>query len=215
MQKLKGVIFDLDGTIADTLPLCILAFRKAIEPLVKRPLSDIEIIGTFGPSEEGSVRTLAPAHYDEALDLFHMHYKNLHDICPDPFDGITEILAMLQAKKIRMAMVTGKGRKSMEVSMAQFHIDKYFELIETGSPTGPRKTEAINKVLASWTGITKDEVIYVGDMESDISASRAAGIRVISAAWASTSDSEKLLAMAPDEMFETVDEFADWLNGMV
>jgi phosphoglycolate phosphatase/pyrophosphatase PpaX len=54
MQKIKAVIFDLDGTVANTLPLCIQAFRQSIEPLIKRSVSDAEIIGTFGPSEEGT-----------------------------------------------------------------------------------------------------------------------------------------------------------------
>mgnify|MGYP006357288589 CR=1 FL=1 len=48
MKKIKGVIFDLDGTIGDTVPLCIKAFRKAIEPLIERSVSDEEIIATFG-----------------------------------------------------------------------------------------------------------------------------------------------------------------------
>lgn len=50
MQKIKGVIFDLDGTLANTLPLCIQAFRQSVEPLTLQPLSDEEIIATFGPS---------------------------------------------------------------------------------------------------------------------------------------------------------------------
>ena len=63
----KGIIFDLDGTIANTLPLCIEAFRKSIEPLANRALSDEEIIATFGPSEEGTIMALAPLHYDAGI----------------------------------------------------------------------------------------------------------------------------------------------------
>ena len=44
MQKIKAVIFDLDGTLANTLPLCIRAFREAVSPLIQRPLTDEEII---------------------------------------------------------------------------------------------------------------------------------------------------------------------------
>ncbi len=49
MKKIKAVIFDLDGTLADTLPLCIQAFRQSVEPLIKRSISDDDIIATFGP----------------------------------------------------------------------------------------------------------------------------------------------------------------------
>jgi len=43
MQKIKAVIFDLDGTLANTLPLCISAFRKSIEPLMSREVYDEEM----------------------------------------------------------------------------------------------------------------------------------------------------------------------------
>ena len=64
MEKIKGLIFDLDGTIGNTLPLCIQAFRQSIEPLAMKKLSDQDIIATFGPSEEGTIQTLIPEHYE-------------------------------------------------------------------------------------------------------------------------------------------------------
>ena len=60
MKKIKAVIFDIDGTLANTIPLIIKAYRQAVEPLVHRSLTDDEIVATFGPSEEGSVRAMVP-----------------------------------------------------------------------------------------------------------------------------------------------------------
>lgn len=60
MRNIKLAIFDLDGTLADTLPLCIQAFRQSVEPLINRSVTDSEIIATFGPSEEGTIKQLAP-----------------------------------------------------------------------------------------------------------------------------------------------------------
>ena len=64
---LKAVIFDFDGTVCDTLPLCIAAFRKSIEPLAGRRFSDQEITATFGPSEEGTIRALIPEFYEQGV----------------------------------------------------------------------------------------------------------------------------------------------------
>jgi beta-phosphoglucomutase-like phosphatase (HAD superfamily) len=61
-MPIKTIIFDLDGTIADTLPLCIAAFKKSIEPLLGKEVSEQQIIATFGPSEEGTIRKLIPKH---------------------------------------------------------------------------------------------------------------------------------------------------------
>jgi phosphoglycolate phosphatase/pyrophosphatase PpaX len=215
MQKIKGVIFDLDGTLANTLPLCIQAFRQSVEPLTLQPLSDAAIIATFGPSEEGTIMTLVPEHYEKGIVNYLNFYKDLHDMCPAPFPDIRDLLDLLKEKGIRIAMVTGKGKHSTDISLKKFGLTSYFEIIETGSPTGPRKTEGIREVLASWPHLQKEEIIYVGDAPSDIKASREAGIAVVGAGWASTADPEALLTQQPDRLFYTVKDFADWLTPLM
>ncbi|RZK18602.1 MAG: hypothetical protein EOO56_15770, partial [Hymenobacter sp.] len=90
--SLQAVLFDLDGTLANTLPLCIEAFRQAIEPATGQALTDEAIIATFGPSEEGTIRALAPAHYEESLAAYLRHYERLHPQYDTPFAGISELL---------------------------------------------------------------------------------------------------------------------------
>ncbi|HVX50572.1 MAG TPA: HAD family hydrolase [Chitinophagaceae bacterium] len=209
---LKAVIFDLDGTIADTLPLCIEAFRMAIEPLAQKQLTDEEIIATFGPSEEGTIMALAPNHYEQGLSGYLQYYETLHVHCPLPFDGIIALLDYLQHHNVRLAIVTGKGEKSTGISLKQFGITQHFSIIKTGSPAGPIKAECITEVLQEWGDIKKDEVIYIGDAPSDIAASRKAGIQVASAVWAITADAEKLLPLQPDVLFYTIEELSAWLK---
>ncbi len=163
MNKIKGVIFDLDGTIGNTLPLCIRAFRQSIEPLALKTLSDEDIIATFGPSEEGTIQTLIPDHYEQGIVNYLQFYESLHDICPDPFPGIAGLLNQLKDKGIRIAMVTGKGKHSTAISLKKFGLGDYFEPVETGSPTGPVKVEGITAVLQHWQDLDKDSIIYVGD----------------------------------------------------
>ena len=168
MSKIKAVIFDLDGTIADTVPLCIKAFRESIEPLVGYPISDDEIVATFGPSEEGTIMALAPNNYQEGITNYLFYYQKLHEMCPTPFDGIIELLNVLQEKAIRLAMVTGKGKFSTDISLQKFGITHYFEIIETGHISGPRKEDGIKKVMNFFEDITPDEIIYIGDAPTDI-----------------------------------------------
>ena len=147
MKKIKRVIFDLDGTIGDTVPLCIKAFRKAIEPLIERSVSDEEIIATFGPSEEGTIMALAPEFYEEGVTNYLKYYEQYHDMCPNPFEGIEDILRILKEKGIHISMVTGKGKYSTDISLKKFSIDSYFEIIETGIVSGPSKPQGIQKVI--------------------------------------------------------------------
>lgn len=200
---MKAVIFDLDGTIADTLPLCVTAFKESIEPLANRSFSTEEIIATFGPTEEGTVRQLVPTHYKQALADYHKHYETLHDMCPRPFDGIPELITLLKRYGIRVAMVTGKGRESTRITLARYGLSDTFEMIETGSPDGPRKEEGIDAVIKKMQ-VAHHEVIYIGDAPSDVIASRKAGVHIFSAAWAGTASITQLKALEPDQIFESV-----------
>ena len=210
MQQIKAVIFDLDGTLANTLPLCIQAFRQSVEPLINRSISDAEIIATFGPSEEGTIMALAPDHYEKGVAAYLHFYRELHGMCAEPFDGIPTLLNTLKSKGIRIAMVTGKGKHSTAISLKHFQLDHYFEFIETGSSKGPQKAEGIQEVINS-LDVEAGEIIYVGDAPSDITASRKAGILVVAAAWAETAEPEQLAALKPDQLFYTIADFTNWL----
>ena len=215
MNKIKAVIFDLDGTLGDTLPLCISAFRKSIEPLINRSLSDEEIIATFGPSEEGTIMALAPKYYEEGVSSYLDFYRQLHTTCPDPFDGIEDLLITLRNKSVKIAMVTGKGKHSTEISLKEFGIAKYFEAIETGVSGGPRKAEGIQNIVDLFKDIQNNEIIYVGDAPSDITASKKVGVPVVAAAWAETAEPEKLKELLPDMLFDNIGDFSDWLTSSI
>lgn len=201
--------------MADTLPLCISAFRKAIEPLANRNISDDEIIATFGPSEEGTIMALAPHAFDKGVASYLENYTQLHDMCIAPFDGIVELLENLQDHNIRIAMVTGKGKYSAAVSLEKFELTEFFEAVETGIKTGPSKPEGIQRILDLWNHLEKEEIIYVGDAPSDVDACRKVGIKIVAAAWAETAEPHKLIALAPDELFYEVADFSKWLQAKI
>ncbi|WP_205514143.1 HAD family hydrolase [Longitalea arenae] len=215
MSKFKAFIFDLDGTIANTLPLCIQAFRNAISPLVQRIITDEEIVATFGPSEEGTIKALVPEQYDLALSNYLLHYEELHDQCSKPFEGMAESLEELRNKNVRLAMVTGKGPRSTEISLRRFGLEDYFEYVKTGSAAGPIKHQCIDTILSCWTDIKREQVIYVGDAPTDILACRQVGIPIAAAAWAPTASPETLLSLAPDFIFYDVKKFTEWAISVI
>lgn len=209
-MPLRAVLFDLDGTLANTLPLCIEAFRLALEPTTGRSLSEAEIIATFGPSEEGTIQALAPDHYQESLAAYLRHYERLHAQYPAPFEGIAALLQALRDRGIRLGLVTGKGAESTRLSLRQLGLEAAFDVLETGSPVGPRKVEALRAILSSWE-LFPQEAVYIGDAPSDITASRAVGVPVVAAAWAATADATALGAGQPDAVVGSVDVLRAWL----
>ncbi|AUD06309.1 HAD family hydrolase [Spirosoma pollinicola] len=214
-NPVRALIFDLDGTLANTLPLCIQAFRQAVEPLANRVLTDQEIISTFGPSEEGTIQALIPTHYQEGVANYITHYEQLQDMCSTPFNGIAELLNDLKNERIRLGLVTGKGPQSTAISLNYFKLSHYFEFIETGWIHGPRKVDGIRSILSQWPDLSREQVWYVGDAPSVVLASRQAGIPVVGAAWAETTNVEELEALHPDQLFISIDKFDKWVRSAV
>jgi phosphoglycolate phosphatase-like HAD superfamily hydrolase len=206
-----NVIFDLDGTIADTLPLCIEAFIRAIEPLVGHAITEAEIVATFGASEEGIIRRFAPDRYDEGLAGYVDWYRRLHGICPRPFEGIPELLRFLRDRGSFVGLVTGKGEPTTAITLEEFALTKYFDCVKTGSPSGIVKDLRIAEILAEFH-LTKESCLYVGDTIADIASCRKAGIRIAAAAWAKTADIAALRAHHPDYVFESIADLRAFLQ---
>ncbi len=210
-MTLRGVIFDLDGTLADTLPICITAFRQALHEFTGRDYTDGEITAQFGPSEEGVFLHETPERAQEAVQLYWKAYEQAHESVREPFPGILDALQFLHERHICVAVVTGKGPHSAAISLRLLGLTSQFDIVEAGSPQGVIKPQAIGKVLAEWQ-LPPTAVAYVGDATADVTSARQAGVIPLAAAWAPTADYEALCAMEPEETFRTVEDLITWVQ---
>ncbi|HEY3782761.1 MAG TPA: HAD family hydrolase [Fimbriimonadaceae bacterium] len=206
----KGIIFDFDGTLADTMPLAIEAFRRALHPVHGRMLADEEIKASFGPTERGTMPVLAPGLEEATLAEYYRHYTDLHSGLITPFQGIHELLVTLSERRVRLGIVTGKGETSLTISLEHIGLNGVFESIEVGCDDRPCKPLGIARILAEW-GLAGDDVLYVGDAPSDVPAAREAGVPIAAVAWADPSSVGALRDKQPDWLFETVESFRDWI----
>lgn len=212
-MRIDGVIFDLDGTLADTLPVCFFAFRRTMETFSGRRHTDEEIMATFGPSEEGIFRRLVPDRWEECLDAYLEAYEREHLRAARLYPGIEGALRRLQERGIPLALVTGKGPRSAAISFRHLGLARYFDILETGAPEGSIKPEAIRKVLIKWA-VPPDRVAYVGDAASDMEEASATGLIPLGAAW----DPRATVGSgtgAPRLLFPTVESFTDWIDTSV
>jgi pyrophosphatase PpaX len=208
--KVSGAIFDFDGTLADTVPVCCAAFRAALSNHSEREYSDAEIIAMFGPAEEGIIRSITGEDWEECYALFLRAYEREHARCPSPFPGIIPLLDSLRKAGILSGIVTGKGSGSAEISLRLLGISHYFDAIETGSPERGIKPEAIRRVLDRW-GLPAGEVAYIGDAASDMDDARASGTIPIAACWAGSADVAALERAHPHALFTRVDDLQEWI----
>lgn len=210
---IKLVAFDLDGTIANTLPMCVVAFKQAVTPYAPHKLTEEDVVKTFGLNEEGMIKQIVGGNnWQQALTDFYAAYKALHVMCPRPFEGIAEIIGELREQAIPLALITGKGVESCAITLQQFGLSTSFDNIETGSPERNRKAEAIEKLLSLYN-LQPEELIYIGDAVSDVTECRKAGVRCLSAAWATTYENHGLLEQHnPNNVLYSVGELRDFLE---
>ena len=207
---IRGAIFDLDGTLGDTLPVCYRAFRDVLLARTGREYANHQIHAMFGPSEEGILARHCPDAPDEALADYLAAYRSAHSICPQPFPGIRAILEGLRDRAVALAIVTGKGPGSARISLERFDPQEFFPIVEAGSPDGGVKPAAMHRVLQRW-GVAPRAVIGVGDSPSDIRAAQELGIASVAAAWAPDCRPARLAAGQPDRIFSEVSAFGRWL----
>ena len=210
-MRLRGVVFDLDGTLGDTLPVCYSAFRRLFQRRLGLTLTNAEIRSRFGPSEEGVIRELVGADADAAIEEYFLDYRHDHRTCRRPFAGIPALLGDLRSRDIRLAVVTGKGPRSAAISLEVMGLADTFERVEAGSPQGAVKPDCMRRVVEDW-GVDPAEVLSVGDAPSDVRSARTAGLPSAAAAWAATADASLLRAEQPDELFERVADLRDWVR---
>ncbi len=211
-MSIKAVLFDFDGTLGNTLSLCLRAAHLALEPLLGRAVTDEEILASFGPSEEGAIRKIVPPEiYQRSLDAYVRMCRELLPDYPELFPGVREILLNLKQRGFILGVVTGRGRITCDDALQFYGIFDWFDQIETGVESGPSKPACLNRIMAHFN-LKPEEAVYVGDSPCDIQACREVGISVLAAAWAPTTDVGKLIAESPDALFHTVQELNVWLD---
>ena len=208
---LQGVIFDLDGTLADTLDLCVEAFQFAIKAHTGEQLSPAEVVALWGPTEEGVLRAAVGPEWEESVETFLSEYERLHVSVPEPFPGIRQLLDHLRAVGIPTAVVTGKGARSAQISLEVLGIDDAFDAVEAGSIDGAIKAQKISHIVERW-GVPPASVIYIGDHPHDAVEAHKAGTMAVAAAWSDHTDVEALRSSEPDEYCDSSFDFAAWLT---
>ena len=211
---IKLVAFDLDGTIGNTLPMCIQAVKKATQPYIGHELSDKEMVHTFGLNEEGMIGCVVDEPYrQQALNDFYVIYKELHqEMCPTPFEGIRELIALLKQKGIIVALITGKGINSCDITLKQFNMKDSFAKVITGNAERNIKSEALKELLHDYH-LAANEIVYVGDALSDITECRKANVMCLSAAWSIPQNEVTALENSnPKNVFYSIPSLFKYLN---
>ncbi len=187
-MKYKLAIFDLDGTILDTLEDLTDSTNHILSSNGYPTHSIDEVRSYVGNGIYMLIKRAAPNDTEEKeiqrlFEQFVSYYKDHCAIKTKAYEGIKELLVALKEKGIKRAVVSNKGDFAVRIL-----IDDYFPSlfeISVGEKQGVRKKpypDSVNEVLRELS-VTKEEAVYIGDSEVDIQTAKNAGLACISVSY--------------------------------
>ncbi len=212
-RSIQCVIFDIDGTMTRTFELIFASFNHVAEKYLGKTFSEPEIVALFGPPEEGGLRKVFPEEQiARAMDDLCRYYKDHHAAMAGLHEGIDETLRFLKDHDVKLAVFTGKGRRTTAITLEELKIGHYFDLVVSGDDVVRYKPdpEGIRKVIEAFS-LPPGAVLMVGDSPGDLKASREAGVRAALALWDPHNRGRALNAGA-DYAFHEVREMLAWFR---
>jgi N-acetyl-D-muramate 6-phosphate phosphatase len=186
---LRAVLFDLDGTFADTAPDLALALNRVREEEGLEPLPPEAVRAVASAGARGLLGTgfgLAPGdpRFDELRERFLSHYERCLAVHTRLFDGIDELVAEIERRRLQWGIVTNKAARFTVPVAKALGIDVRAGCLVSGDTT-PRFKPAPDPLLhaASCLKVEPNECLYVGDDLRDVQAARAAGMGIVAAAY--------------------------------
>ena len=190
MKTYSTYIFDLDGTLLDTLGDLAASVNYALRQhgMPEHSLDDVRRFVGNGVRllmERAVPDGAANPLFEEAFATFRRYYMDHALDTTRPYDGIPETLAELHKRGCHIAVVSNKMMAATRELCHHFFPDTVEVAIGEHEAEGNRKKPAPDTVLAALheLGVGKDEAVYVGDSDVDIETARNAGIPCISVLW--------------------------------
>jgi phosphoglycolate phosphatase len=201
---IKEIIFDFDGTIADSFEIIVNVFAKNKEKFGWEKFGDEEIkmyrekgIGELLKKSKVSIFKISKA-IKEGLGQITEQMTSI-----SPFEGIKDVLLKLKKRGLVLGIMSTNGEENIQKFLKHNEIEVFDYVVGKGSLFG--KSGIIKSILKK-RKLNKDEVLYVGDEVRDIEACRKLGIKIIAVTWG-FNDEKLLVKNKPDYLIKNPRDF--------
>lgn len=181
----RAVLFDLDGTIANTIPLIVASFRWTLDRHGLEVPDDATITSWIGRTLHDQFGRLVPAAQVDAIVASYSQWQMAHlDELLEPFAGVPELLQGLAAAGVPAGIVTSKRRAPAQATIEHLGLDGWLRIATAYEDTEAHKPHPAPLVHgAEALGFDRSSTVYVGDAASDLIAAQAAGMDGIGVTW--------------------------------
>ena len=189
LQKVKAVLFDLDGTLLDTVNdigtcvndvMCRYGYPK--QPLAK--YRDM-----VGHGAKDLVRTALPEGtaddvVDRVFEEYVLHYRENCDVLVQYYPGVRELLTCLQDKGYKIGVITNKTEPTAKKIVGKFLPEYDFSILWGNNGVRPLKPDTESaRIACEELGVTSEEVLFVGDGDTDMEFASKAGFIACGVTW--------------------------------
>jgi phosphoglycolate phosphatase len=197
------ILFDLDGTIADSAPGITSSLAWVFEQLGKPIPTPAELLEYVGPPILDSFRDLAkwtPEESARALEIYREHYLEHGVYDSTSFDGIGDVLRAIHESPIPMSLATSKPEIPATLILEHFGFARFFDVITGASADEVRSAkkdvveEALRRLAASGADISRP--VLVGDRKHDVEGGAEHGVPTIFVRWGYGSPAEEVGTVA-------------------
>ena len=214
MSRLEAVLFDLDGTLLDSIDLIVASFEHTQREAGLSVRTRAEILAEIGrplldvfPEWSGE-----PARTQELIAIFREWNLSHHDELAGPYPGVAEAVGELQRAGMRMGVVTSKLSDSARRGLGVCGIEDVMEVLIACDDVERHKPDPMPvRVGCERLGVAPERCVYVGDAVVDLVAGRAAGVQTAGVGWGSQTATE-LQAQKPDWWFDHPSEWSRLLT---
>jgi len=221
-MSFHAVLFDLDGTLLDTLDDLADSTNLALRRL-GLPEQPVEAYKQFiGDGIDNLVRRAVPASrrdsatLAECVNLTREHYAARWAEKTRPYDGIPALLDALTTRGIRMAVFSNKPDEFTQLCVARLLAGWRFAVVLGAGPTLPKKPDPAGaRLIAERLQLEPAEIVYVGDTATDMQTAVAAGMFPAGALWGFRTAEEllahgaRMLIQQPLDLLRARDQFTD------
>lgn len=215
---IKAVIFDLDGTLTDTLDSIKISVDKALGKFGIGPFRKEQYKYFVGEGAAKLVERCLIAGGDPNLTLFREAYEEYMKVFEEycmyhvvPYDGIRELLHELKNRGVKTAVLSNKPHeRTCEVISSVFG-NESFDIVQGQTVNIKRKPSPEGVfIIQDKLEINADEILYLGDTGTDMQTGKSAGVFTIGALWGFR-DKDELIENHADAIIENPSKLLDYL----
>ncbi len=179
-QGHRGVVFDLDGTLVDSMSIVVDGLTAAVSVYRPRPSREEVMAALGGPSEACVRRLLGSRRHLAAALAAYLGFLDSHEDRIRPFRGARRLLADLSAAGIPLGIWTGRERVSTLVRLRALAWVERFDVVVCGDDLRSHKPDpaGLLRIVRRWR-LQPEEVIFVGDSDQDLAGGVAAGVAMV------------------------------------